>query len=96
MDATLYGDPQYDHRVEMDRSRCINLLPIESLPQYRFATLKPLKARPSGVLHNRSFVQPRRGGDPRRCSSPLSLINSESPRLGPEPSRARSEAKPIP
>ena len=31
-----------------------------------------------------------------RLQRPLSLINSESLRLGPEQSRARSEAKPIP
>ena len=42
--------------------RCENLSLIESLLQYRFATLNPLKARPgSGGLQNRSFAQPVSG-----------------------------------
>ena len=66
--------------------------------QYRFAPPNPLKARPRpGCCRNRSFVQARPSGFSSRCSSPLSLINSsEPPGPGPEPSRARSEAKPIP
>ena len=48
------------------------------------------------MLQNRSFVQPVRVEIPRRCSSPLSLINSEpQARPGAVKGAKRGEADPL-
>ena len=47
------------------------------------------------MLQNRSFVQPRPGGFPPLQFPPFPH-KQRAPRPGPEPPRARSEAKPTP
>ena len=58
---------------------CEKLSPIESLLQYRFATPKPLKACPGPGCCRTAPLCKRTLLDSHRCSSPLSLINSEAP-----------------
>ena len=55
----LAGGSIRAHHFLPAKQYCTNLSPIESILQYRFATPKPLKARPGPEgMQNRSFVQP--------------------------------------
>ena len=55
----LAGGSIRAHHFLPAKQYCTNLSPIESILQYRFATPKPLKARPGPEgMQNRSFAQP--------------------------------------
>ena len=83
-------------KVGVSEPRCINLSPNGSILQYRFATSNPLKARPSpGCCRTAPLCNPVRVEIPPLQFPPFPH-KQPVPRLGPQPSRARSEAKPIP
>ena len=64
--------------------RCTKLSPIESLLQYRFATPKPLKARPGpGGCRIAPLCKPRPGGDPPTVAVPPFPSSTASPQARP-------------
>ena len=89
----LWQAVQRQSKFLLGKRRCTKLSPIESLLQYRFATLKPLKARADpGGCRNRSFVQSSGG------NSDTELLRAQHMtclRIGSPPNTATTQPAPI-